>query len=128
MSGDGEYFELPSILSGLKTAQSQFLHACIVAGCNYLQNVHGIGINKAFEFVKSGYVFEELKRKGASDNYESMFRMALSVFKHQSVFNLTILLVQSLEDLTEDPDTDLQIIVDSILQIMILKIMFYVLN
>ena len=52
--------------------------------------------------------FAELKRKGASDNYESMFRMALSVFKHQSVFNLTTLLVQSLEDWTEDPDTDLQ--------------------
>ena len=107
MSGEGGYFKLTNILSGLKTTQSQFLHACsITAGCDYLQNVHGVGISRAFQFVKSGFLFEELKRKGAAGNYESMFKMALCVFKHQSVFNLNTLLVQSLEDWTED--TELQ--------------------
>ena len=95
MTGEGEYFELTNILSGLKTTQSQFLHACITAGCDYLQNVRGVGISRAFQFVKSGFLFEELKRKGAAGDYESMFEMALCVFKHQS-------------DWTEDPDTELQ--------------------
>ena len=40
---------------------------------------------------------------------DALLFISYSMFKHQSVFNLTTLLVQSLEDWTEDPDTDLQI-------------------
>ena len=41
----------------------QFVEGCIAAGCDYLRNVPGVGINRAFMFVKAGTLFEELKKK-----------------------------------------------------------------
>ena len=51
------------ILDGLKVTMIQFVEGCIAAGCDYLRNVAGVGINRAFMFVKAGTLFEELKKK-----------------------------------------------------------------
>jgi 5'-3' exonuclease len=90
MTGHGEYFELNNILSGLNTTKTEFVHGCIAAGCDYLSNVRGVGIHKAFSFVKSGKLFEELKKNTHLLIVKiSLIKMALAVFQHQSVFNAT---------------------------------------
>ena len=66
----------------MKTTKILFLDTCVAAGCDYLQNVCDVAINTAFKLVKSGDLFEQLKRPASSNNYESMFKMAVSVFKH----------------------------------------------
>ncbi|CAB3990643.1 Exonuclease 1 [Paramuricea clavata] len=63
LSGEGEYFELNKVLGGLKVTMPQFVQGCIAAGCDYLKNICGVGINKAFTFVKSGQLFLELKKR-----------------------------------------------------------------
>ncbi|CAB4037499.1 exonuclease 1-like [Paramuricea clavata] len=108
MNGHGEYFELNNILSGLNTTNTEFVHGCIAAGCDYLSNVRGVGIHRAFSFVKSGKLFEELKKKHSPANYEDLFQMALAVFQHQSVFNPTLLTVQPLNPWTEDPGDEVK--------------------
>ena len=108
MTGHGEYFELNNILSGLNTTKTEFVHGCIAAGCDYLSNVRGVGIHRAFSFVKSGKLFEELKKKHSPANYDDLFQMALAVFQHQSVFNPTLLTVQPLNPWTEDPGDEVK--------------------
>jgi hypothetical protein len=82
---------------------TQFVHGCIAARCDYLNNVRGVGIHKAFSFVQSGNLFEELRKKGSVDNYPYLFQMALAVFHHQPVFNPTTRTVQPLKPWTEEP-------------------------
>ena len=40
--------------------KDQFLNVCIAAGCGYLKNVWGVGVNKAFALVRGTKMFEEL--------------------------------------------------------------------
>ena len=54
VSGDGECFILSDILEDLNLSLKQFQRTCIAAGCDYLSNVKGIGINKAYQMVVSG--------------------------------------------------------------------------
>ncbi|CAB4032194.1 Exonuclease 1 [Paramuricea clavata] len=95
------------ILDGLKVTMAQFVDGCVAAGCDYLKNICGVGINQAFSFVKAGTLFDELRKKGASNYYESLFNKAVSVFMHQTVFNPTKLHVQPLRAWSEDPDKEL---------------------
>ncbi|CAB4027058.1 Exonuclease 1, partial [Paramuricea clavata] len=95
-------------LFGLNTTNTEFVHGSIAAGCDYLSNVRGVGIHRAFSFVKSGKLFEELKKKHSPANYEDLFQMALAVFQHQSVFNSTLLTVQPLNPWTEDPGDEVK--------------------
>ena len=108
MSGDGEFFNLQEILRGLNVTMTQFIHGCVAARYDYLKNVRGVGVNKAFMFVKAGTLFQELKKKDASDDYERMFKKAVSVFTHQTVFNPTKQQVQPLQEWGEDPSEELQ--------------------
>ena len=86
----------------------QFVQGCIAAGCDYLKNIRGVGINKAFTFVKSGQLFHELKKKGAPDLYERWFANVVAVFMHQTVFDPTKLEVQPLAKWDKEPDNQLQ--------------------
>lgn len=107
-SGTGELFELDKILNGINVTMTQFIHSCIAAGCDYLDNVRGVGINKAFTYVKSGQLFTELRKKGANVHYEGQFKKALAVFEHQTIFNPTLNVNQPLNDWKEKPDDELQ--------------------
>ena len=51
MSGMCDCIELSEALSNLGMTQTKFLEVCIVAGCDYLPNIRGIGINKARKIV-----------------------------------------------------------------------------
>ena len=48
LSGAGNHFVLQEILDGLKLTLVKFQTMCIVAGCDYLDNVRGIGIERAY--------------------------------------------------------------------------------
>ena len=64
MNGDGELFHLDEILSGLNLSMTYFQQMCIAAGCDYLKNLKGIGINRAFQMVsENGNVLNALKGK-----------------------------------------------------------------
>lgn len=108
LSGDGECFILSEILAGLDVSVAQFLKGCIAAGCDYLKNVRGVGIHTAFKFIKSGHLFDDLKKKGSSLSYESSFKMALKVFMHQTIFDPSKLQVGPLQEWTEEPENELQ--------------------
>ena len=107
-NGDGEYFKLEDILSGLQVTMAQFVEGCVAAGCDYLKNIRGVGINKAFTFVKAGNIFDELGKRGASSHYEILFKKAVAVFMHQTVFDPTKLQVRSLQEWTTEPGAELQ--------------------
>ena len=42
LSGDGLYFNLNDILTGLKIDFEQFQRICVLAGCDYLKNIRGL--------------------------------------------------------------------------------------
>ena len=44
LSGDGQYFNLNNILTGFKIDFEQFQRMCVLAGCDYLMNIRGLGI------------------------------------------------------------------------------------
>ena len=89
MSGDGDLLLLDGILDGLDMNMEQFRRMCIIAGCDYLRNVKGIGIKRAFQLVISEHdLMELLSLRGASDEYKENFYRVEQVFKHQTVFDL----------------------------------------
>lgn len=81
---------------------------CIAAGCDFLKNVRGIGINRAYDFVKKGNLMESLVERGASQEYQEYFYMAEAVFQHQPVFDLNACSTIPLEKWETDPPVDVQ--------------------
>lgn len=108
LSGDGEYFLLSDVLDGLKLSMKEFRKACIAAGCDYLKNVKGVGIQRAFQMVASGQLMELLVGRGASKEYLESFSKAEAVFEHQTVFNLGTCSTVPLKKWETNPPADLQ--------------------
>ena len=78
---------------------------CIVAGCDYVDNVRGIGIQRAYALVCGKNLFDDLQRKGApKDN----FMRALAVFNHQTIFNIEIVKCAPLNLWSEPAADELQ--------------------
>lgn len=88
MCGTGKHVVLAQVLDGLKLNFQQFQELCIAARCDYVENVKGIGINRAYAFVCGQSLLEELAKKGAAVDYEEHFTNALAVFNHQTVFSI----------------------------------------
>ena len=65
LTGTGNHFVLQEILDGLKLTLVEFQAMCSVAGCNYLDNVRGIGIQREYALVCGKNLFDDLLRKGA---------------------------------------------------------------
>ena len=88
LSGHAELAELDYILSSLGLDQNQFLSMCIIAGCDFLPNIKGIGIKKASQMVHFTEFLERLKNhKFAPSNYCDQFRQATAVFQHQIIYD-----------------------------------------
>ena len=71
---------------------------CVVAGCDYVKSVCGVGIKKAYEVVSKCRTVEKVVQQLKQDsklrskipkNYEEKLREALMTFKHQRVFDIT---------------------------------------
>ena len=112
MNGDGELFLLDEILGGLDLSMSCFQQMCIAAGCDYLKNLKGIaGINRAFQMAsENGNMLNALTSKGADENYCENFKNAVTVFRHQTVFDMVTCSTVPLEIWDNNPSSDLQYI------------------
>ena len=109
MNGDGEVFDMNEILEGLKLNMTQFQKMCITAGCDFLRNVKGVGIQRAFEMASSeGDMLEALSRKGADEEYCGNFIKAMTVFNHQTVFDLECCSTVPLKKWDTGPSMDIQ--------------------
>ena len=89
LSGDGCYLSLTNILERLKLNIEQFQSLCILAGCDYLKNVCGVGIHTAYKLICSkDDLFHTLEKRGAPADYKECFANDMSVFLHQTVFDV----------------------------------------
>ena len=60
LSGEADLADLVYILRALNVDSSQFLYICIIAGCNFLPNIKGIGIHQASQVVTRKDILIEL--------------------------------------------------------------------
>ena len=73
----------------MKLCDEKFLSLCIMAGCDYLQNVRGIGINKAKQIIDTADDFISFVEKmtEAPCDYGQSFFEAKMIFLHQTVID-----------------------------------------
>ena len=81
---------------------------CIVAGCDYLKNVKGIGIHWAYVLVKQSNLMESLTEKGASQEYQDYFHKVEAVFQHHTVYDLISGSTMPLQNWETAPLVDVQ--------------------
>ena len=85
-----------------------FTEMCILSGCDFLQSVPGIGMKRAYTFIKKlrshSAVIKRLKYSGfkVPSTYELDFRCALKVFHHQTVWDPLAAGLRHLTPLGED--------------------------
>lgn len=77
--------ELNAVLKYLGMNYEDFLHMCIIAGCDYLPNIRCIGLNKARKLVlqEADLMDALLKLKHVPEGYARKFFNAKAVFLHQ---------------------------------------------
>lgn len=111
--------------SFLNFTQDMFRHVCILAGCDYLDSLQGMGIKKAHALLKrfrtmdrvllrlsvfnTCQVFAYLRKNSnffLPDDYETNFRKADLTFQHQRVFDHVNNVVVPLYPLPEDFEFD----------------------
>ncbi|XP_050226598.1 exonuclease 1 isoform X2 [Mercurialis annua] len=102
--GNGEEMVLDKIFDAVPSKPSfqhfdreLFAGMCVLAGCDFLPSVPGIGICKAHSFVSKyknlDRVLSILKLEKANqmpEDYSKSFREALSVFQHARIYDATI--------------------------------------
>lgn len=109
LSGDGDVVDLSEVLEGLKISKKQFQEMCIAAGCDYLKNIRGVGIARAFQLAATGgNILEALVQRGADDTYQTNVHKAMAVFHHQTVFDVNSCSTVPLEKWDTDPSMDVQ--------------------
>ena len=78
-------------------SEENFMYACILAGCDYLPSVKGMGLKTAVKFferfVKIDSVMKRLPYEKqfmgkVPDTYEKIFMNVSMIFKHQLVFDI----------------------------------------
>ncbi|XP_070548818.1 uncharacterized protein [Ptychodera flava] len=80
-------------------SMAKFRHLCVLAGCDYLPSIPGIGIIRAREFVakiKDADIFKAVSRMGLylgrsieiPQEYVSNFKKAVDTFKYHLVFDI----------------------------------------
>lgn len=91
VNGGADTLELRKVLDHLQMELAHFQTMCIVAGCDYLKNVHGIGIKRAKEIVsQDGYEDKLSSNPNAPPGYISHLHRAQYIFRHQTVFNVNL--------------------------------------
>lgn len=88
LSGACHVIQIEKVLCHLSMTQDDFLNMCIVAGCNFHQNVRGVGIHTAQKLVtKEDFLAVLQKNKNAPADYTDGFQRAKAVFHHQTILN-----------------------------------------
>ena len=88
MSGDGMLLSFDEVTDGLKLTFEKFQNMCIAAGYDYVKNIRGFGIKKAYHLAKtctSDFVQALCQIKGAPENYMNDY----VVFNQQTIFDMT---------------------------------------
>jgi len=75
-----------------KFRKIDIIHMCLLSGCDYISNISGVGIKKAYDIIVKykdldkifKYLREEYK---VPDNYEWSFNRAYLTFCHQKVYD-----------------------------------------
>ena len=96
-SGEADLADLAYILQALNLDSSQFLYMCIVAGCDFLPNIKGIGIRRASQLVtKNDFLNKLSSHRYAPPDYSEGFKQACAVFKHQTIYDVDCKIVRPL--------------------------------
>lgn len=78
---------------------------CIAAGCDYLDNIKSIGINKAHQIVNSqDFLLTLEQHKYAPENYRHKFLQAVAVFHHQQIYDIQERCVKPLQPWRREVD------------------------
>jgi len=95
--------------SFLNFTMQMFRQICILAGCDYLNSIPGMGVKKAHSLMKKFRSAERViqslranKKYIVPDNYEENFRKAELTFLHQRVFDHRVNRVVPLNPLPQD--------------------------
>jgi exonuclease-1 len=86
--GQGDHLALSDVLTHTTLTHEQFQYACILAGCDYLPSVPGIGIHRAIQLmVTHRNVDRALDSLGdrAPTHYQRDLARAIYFFRHQDV-------------------------------------------
>ena len=86
LSGVADRANLAYILKGPQPCidSSQFLYMCIVAGCDFLPNIH-----RASQVVtRKDFLHKLGSHRYAPSDYCKGFKQACAVFKHQVIYDL----------------------------------------
>ena len=90
--GTGDFVELKKVLKHLNLDPDKFTDMCIAAGCDYVNNIRGIGINKAKKIICENKMYLNVLQslKFAPADYNKCFKEAQMVFHHQTVIDPSI--------------------------------------
>ena len=88
LSGLADLADLAYILHALNLDSSQFLYMCIVAGCDFLPNIKGIGYQASQAVTRRDFFHELGSHRYAPSDYCKGFKQACAVFKHQVIYDL----------------------------------------
>ena len=88
LSGVADLADLAYILHALNLDSSQFLYMCIVAGCDFLPNIKGIGYQASQAVTRRDFFHELGSHRYAPSDYCKGFKQACAVFKHQVIYDL----------------------------------------
>ncbi len=85
----GDLLELTEILKHLNMDKYKFTDMCIAAGCDYLHNIQGIGINRAKKIVCENlqYVNVLQSLQNAPGEYRRCFEETRIIFQNQTVID-----------------------------------------
>ncbi|KAL1224048.1 Exonuclease 1 [Cardamine amara subsp. amara] len=89
--------------------QEQFTAMCVLAGCDFLPSVPGVGISRAHAFISKYQSVERVlsvlkttKGKLVPDDYSSSFMEAVSVFQHARVYDFDAKKLKHLKPLSQN--------------------------
>ena len=88
LSGVADLADLAYILHALNLDSRQFLYMCIVAGCDFLPNIKGIGYQASQAVTRRDFFHELGSHRYAPSDYCKGFKQACAVFKHQVIYDL----------------------------------------
>eukprot|EP01083_Nonionella_stella_P210630 762376_1 len=90
--------------------EKEFIHACVLSGCDYLDRLPGIGLKTAIKHCtenrKMKYLLSTLmtSKAQAPEDYHIQFKRAVLTFRHQTVYDIESKAQTHLNPLTDSVD------------------------
>ncbi|XP_022884887.1 exonuclease 1 isoform X2 [Olea europaea var. sylvestris] len=114
--GNGEEIILDKVLNAVgcvpsfqKFDESLFTGMCILAGCDFLPSVPGIGIAKAYNLVSKFHNLDRVlstlkfeKGRQMPEDYPKAFKEAVAVFRHARIYDANLKRLKHLKPLTPE--------------------------